>query len=76
MSRVICHIDRLMELRGISGVALAEQIGITPVNLSVLKNDRAKAIRFEVLAALCDALDCQPGDIFSVVKDNRATIAP
>lgn len=64
--QVICHLDRLMEERGITGAALAEQVGITPVNLSVLKNNRAKAVRFSTLSALCEALDCQPGDIFSV----------
>ena len=65
-SQVVCHLDRLMEERGITGAALAEQVGITPVNLSVLKNNRAKAVRFSTLAAICKALDCQPGDIFSV----------
>lgn len=62
---IICHLDRLMAERGITGAALAEQVGITPVNLSVLKNNRAKAVRFSTLAAICEALDCQPGDIFS-----------
>ena len=55
-----------MEERDITGAALAKEVGITPVNLSVLKNNRAKAVRFSTLAALCTALDCQPGDIFSV----------
>lgn len=64
--QVVCHLDRLMEERGITGAALAEQVGITPVNLSVLKNNRAKAVRFTTLAAICRALDCQPGDVFSV----------
>ena len=64
--QVVCHLDRIMEERGITGAALAKEIGITPVNLSVLKNNRAKAVRFSTLAALCAALDCQPGDIFSV----------
>lgn len=63
---VICHLDRLMEERGITGASLAEQVGITPVNLSVLKNNRAKAVRFSTLVALCEALDCQPGDLFTV----------
>jgi putative transcriptional regulator len=44
---------------------LADQVGVTLVNLSVLKNDRAKAIRFSTLEALCDVLDCQPGDLMS-----------
>ena len=64
--QVICHLDRIMEERGITGAALAKEVGITPVNLSVLKNNRAKAVRFNTLAALCAALDCQPGDIFEV----------
>ncbi|MBK4138502.1 helix-turn-helix domain-containing protein [Corynebacterium macginleyi] len=55
-----------MEKRGITGAALAKKVGITPVNLSVLKNNHAKAVRFSTLAALCAALDCQPGDIFKV----------
>ena len=64
--QVICHLDRIMEERGVTGAALAREVGITPVNLSVLKNNRAKAVRFSTLAALCAALDCQPGDIFGV----------
>lgn len=64
--KIVCHLDRLMSERGITGTALAEQVGITPVNLSVLKNNRAKAVRFSTLTALCEALDCQPGDIFSL----------
>lgn len=63
---VVCHLDSLMAERGITGTALAQQVGITPVNLSVLKNNRAKAVRFSTLAAICQALDCQPGDVFSV----------
>lgn len=64
--QVVCHLDRIMEERGVTGAALAREVGITPVNLSVLKNNRAKAVRFSTLAALCAALDCQPGDIFGV----------
>lgn len=64
--KIVCHLDRLMSERGITGTALAEQVGITPVNLSVLKNNRAKAVRFSTLTALCEALGCQPGDLFTV----------
>ncbi|AWB84563.1 helix-turn-helix domain-containing protein [Corynebacterium liangguodongii] len=67
--RVVCHLDSLIEARGITGAALAEQVGITPVNLSVLRNNRAKAVRFSTLIGLCEALDCQPGDIFTVESD-------
>ncbi|MDY5786282.1 MULTISPECIES: helix-turn-helix domain-containing protein [unclassified Corynebacterium] len=67
--RVVCHLDRLIEKRGTTGAALAEEVGITPVNLSVLRNNRAKAVRFSTLTALCAALDCQPGDLFTVETD-------
>lgn len=66
--QVVCHLDELMAARGITGAALAEKVGITPVNLSVLKNNRAKAVRFTTLAAICEALGCQPGDVFSVER--------
>lgn len=45
---------------------LSERVGVSVVNLSVLKNDRARAVRFSTLTALCDVLDCQPGDLFEV----------
>lgn len=64
--RVVCHLDELLAARGMTLTALAEQIGVTIVNLSVLKNQRARAIRFSTLTALCDALECQPGDLFTV----------
>lgn len=64
--RVVCHLDELLATRGMTLTALAEQIGVTIVNLSVLKNQRARAIRFSTLTAVCDALGCQPGDLFSV----------
>ena len=65
-SRVACHLDRLLEARGMTLVELSDRVGVSVVNLSVLKNDRARAVRFSTLTALCDALDCQPGDLFSV----------
>lgn len=64
--RVACHLDTLLADRGMTLAELAGRVGVTVVNLSVLKNDRARAVRFSTLTALCDALDCQPGDIFSV----------
>lgn len=63
---VHCHLDRILDERGLTLSSLAERVGITVVNLSVLKNDRAKAIRFSTLVALCRELDCTPGDLFSV----------
>lgn len=60
---VIVDIDVMMARRKIGVGELAERIGITPTNLAVLKNGRAKAVRFTTLEALCKALDCQPGDL-------------
>lgn len=65
--RVTCHLDALLAERGMLVKDLADAVGITVVNLSILKNDRARAVRFSTLTALCDVLDCQPGDLFSVV---------
>jgi putative transcriptional regulator len=62
--RIVCRLDDVLEQRGMTLTALSEQIGVTIVNLSVLKNQRAKAVRFSTLTAICAALDCQPGDLF------------
>ncbi|MDR8408823.1 helix-turn-helix transcriptional regulator [Nonomuraea sp. 3-1Str] len=59
------HLDRLLEERGMTLVELADKVGITNVNLSILKNNRAKAIRFSTLAKICEVLGCQPGDLLS-----------
>jgi putative transcriptional regulator len=67
--RIVCHLDRLLGERGMTLTALAERIGVTIVNLSVLKNQHAKAIRFSTMTAICDALDCQPGDLFGIARD-------
>lgn len=64
--RVHCHLDALLAERGMTMTALSQRVGISVVNLSVLKNDRARAVRFSTLTALCEALACQPGDLFSV----------
>lgn len=64
--RVRCHLDELLDARQMTLVDLADSVGITVANLSILKNDRAKAIRFTTLTAICDALDCTPGDVFSI----------
>lgn len=60
---IVVDVDVMLARRKMAVGALAEQIGITPANLAVLKNGRAKAVRFSTLDALCRALDCQPGDI-------------
>ncbi|MEV4008756.1 helix-turn-helix transcriptional regulator [Actinomadura sp. NPDC049753] len=67
--QITVHLDAILADRGITLVELAERVGVTPVNLSILKNGRAKAIRFTTLSALCRELDCQPGDILSHTKD-------
>lgn len=66
--RVVCHLDARLEERGITLTQLSAQVGVSVVNLSVLKNDRARAVRFSTLTAICDALGCQPGDLFSVTR--------
>ncbi|GAB3958133.1 helix-turn-helix transcriptional regulator [Actinoallomurus acanthiterrae] len=59
------RLDRLLAERGMTLAELAERVGVTVVNLSILKNDRAKAIRFTTLSAICRELGCQPGDILT-----------
>lgn len=59
-----CRLDELLEARGMTLTELSKRVGVSIVNLSVLKNDRAKAIRFSTLTAICEALDCQVGDLF------------
>lgn len=68
LHRVHCRLDELLEERQMTLTELSDRVGITIVNLSILKNDRAKAIRFSTLTAICDALACQPGDLFVVAK--------
>jgi putative transcriptional regulator len=60
---IIINIDVMLAKRKMSVTELAEKVGITMANISVLKNDKAKAIRFSTLEAICKALDCQPGEI-------------
>ena len=64
---IIINLDVVMARRKIGAGELAEKIGITPANLSILKNNKAKAVRFSTLAALCRALDCQPADLLEYV---------
>jgi putative transcriptional regulator len=60
---IAVDIDVMLARRKMSVGELADRVGITPANLAVLKNGRAKAVRFATLAALCEVLDCQPGDL-------------
>ncbi|NLT55164.1 MAG: helix-turn-helix transcriptional regulator [Actinomycetales bacterium] len=64
--RVEVRLDRLLAERDLTLTQLADQVGLTLANLSVLKNGRARAIRFSTLTALCDALDCLPGDLLTL----------
>lgn len=66
---IVINIDVMMAKRKMTAGALAEKIGITPTNLSILKNNRAKAIRIQTLDALCMALECQPADILEYKEE-------
>ena len=70
MGRIVLRLDRMMVERGRSLNWLADRVGITNVNLSKTKNNHVTAIRFSTLAAICEALDCQPGDILDYVEDD------
>lgn len=65
---IIINIDVMLAKRKMSVTELAEQVGITMANISVLKNGKAKAVRFSTLEAICSALECQPGDILEYKK--------
>jgi putative transcriptional regulator len=60
---IIVDVDVMLARRKMAVGTLADRVGITPANLAVLKNGRAKAVRFTTLAAICEVLDCQPGDL-------------
>ena len=64
--RIVCHLDVLLDERGLTLTELAARVGVSVVNLSVLKNDRARAVRFSTLTAICEVLDCQPGDVLAL----------
>lgn len=70
---IIIQLDVMMAKRKIGLMELAEIVDITPANLSILKNNKAKAIRFSTLEEICKALDCQPGDIIEYVEDGDGT---
>jgi putative transcriptional regulator len=67
---IAVDIDVMLAKRKMSVGELADRVGITPANLAVLKNGRAKAVRFTTLAALCEVLECQPGDLLRYEPDN------
>ena len=69
MGQIILRLDRVMADRKISLNELSDKVGVSNVNLSKMKNGKISAIRFSTLEAICDALDCQPGDILEYKKD-------
>ena len=69
---IIVNLDVMMAKRHMGAGELAETIGITPANLSILKNNKAKAVRFSTLEALCKALDCQPADLLEYRPDETS----
>ena len=64
--RIECTLDDVLRDRGMTLTELADRVGVTIVNLSVLKNNRAKAVRFSTLTAICEALDCQVADVLKL----------
>jgi len=68
---IIVNLDVMMAKRKMSSTELSKQLGITMANLSILKTNKAKAVRFSTLDALCKILDCQPGDILEYVEDEE-----
>ncbi|MBR4234255.1 MAG: helix-turn-helix transcriptional regulator [Bacteroidales bacterium] len=68
---IIVNVDVMLARRKMSSGELAEKIGISPANLSILKTGKAKAIRFSTLASLCGALDCQPADLLEYTPDDN-----
>lgn len=69
MEEIQVHLDKMLKLRNITSKKLAEKIGITEANLSILKTGKAKGVRFNTLMNICRELDCQPGDILKYRRD-------
>ena len=66
---IIVNVDVMLARRKMSSGELAEKVGISPANLSILKTGKAKAVRFSTLGALCEALQCQPGDLLEYIPE-------
>ncbi|PKP74289.1 MAG: Cro/Cl family transcriptional regulator [Alphaproteobacteria bacterium HGW-Alphaproteobacteria-6] len=71
--RIVVRLDVMLARRKMRSRELAERIGITEANLSLLKAGKVKGMRFETLAAICDALDCQPGDLLEAVAEDHGS---
>lgn len=72
MSMIIVNLDVMMAKKKIGLTELAEKVGITNANLSILKNNKAKAIRFSTLEAICSVLECQPGEILEFREEKKS----
>ncbi|WP_261806999.1 helix-turn-helix domain-containing protein [Lapidilactobacillus luobeiensis] len=72
--KIIVDLDRLLAERQMTLTELSQQVGLTLANLSILKTGKARAIRFSTLAAICAALDCQPGDLLKYLPDDHTDI--
>ena len=73
---IVVNLDVMMAKRKMSLSQRSEKVDITLANLSILKNNKAKAVRFSTLEAICAALDCQPGDILEYVPDDEVPCGP
>ena len=71
MGNLVFNIDVMLAKRKMSVTELANRVGITLANMSILKNGKAKAIKVSTIESLCEILDCQPGDLFEYVKDSE-----
>jgi putative transcriptional regulator len=69
---VVCTLDQMLEERGVSLVELSRRVGVTVANLSILKNNRARAIRFSTLSAICQVLECTIDDLFRLEEPGRS----
>lgn len=70
---ILVNLDLMLVRRKMTLTELAEEVGVTIANLSILKKGHARAVRFSTLSAICDALDCQPGDILEFVTEPKET---
>ncbi|MGB3590606.1 MAG: helix-turn-helix transcriptional regulator [Nonlabens sp.] len=70
---ILIHLDKVLKEKGMKSNELAQKIGITTANLSILKTGKARAIRFSTLEAICRVLDCQPGDLMEFEEEDVAT---
>lgn len=71
MGKIIVNLDVMLAVRKMSMTELTEKVGVTMANLSILKNGKAKAIRFSTLEKICEVLDCQPGDILAYDREEE-----